>query len=590
MYAAVGEDPVDGSSESKRRLSVRLSPTGVVAELGQRALLSADVESLLQLAVDLLRETLGVEYAKVLHQPGAGEPLVLIAGSGWRDDVQLGETTVPCDEGSQAGYTLLSNEPVYVDDLEFETRFSGPALLVDHGVISGMSVTIQGRERPYGVLGVHSSRHRQFTPDDGDFLRSVANILGGAFENRRAIEEAERSARYEAALAECAQALLASSGGARIQHALETLFAATQATYVFLERNVNDPHMGFSSRMVADAGESQNESGVWDAYWGLVPWAQMPTSREHLEQGRPFVVIPEELVGPEYDLYAADPHPIKSELDVPIFVDGEWAGLIGFADQSVRRVWSETDVSLLTTVAKMMGAFWEREAHQEHLVGLNRAKDAFLASISHELRTPLTAMVGFSQILKDSADVMSPQERDELLELLVREGTDVTNMISDLLVAAKADIHALEVASVPLDLHVQASQVLQSLDREHVPQIKLLGDSVHAIGDPERVRQVIRNLVSNALRYGGETIQVEVRADATTASVLVRDHGDAIPEEDRERIFMPYQRAHNAPGLAGSLGLGLAISRQLADLMAGDLTYRYDDGHNVFELALPAGT
>lgn len=581
---------MDGSSESKRRLSVRLSPTGVVAELGQRALLSADVESLLQLAVDLLRETLGVEYAKVLHQPGAGEPLVLIAGSGWRDDVQLGETTVPCDEGSQAGYTLLSNEPVYVDDLEFETRFSGPALLVDHGVISGMSVTIQGRERPYGVLGVHSSRHRQFTPDDGDFLRSVANILGGAFENRRAIEEAERSARYEAALAECAQALLASSGGARIQHALETLFAATQATYVFLERNVNDPHMGFSSRMVADAGESQNESGVWDAYWGLVPWAQMPTSREHLEQGRPFVVIPEELVGPEYDLYAADPHPIKSELDVPIFVDGEWAGLIGFADQSVRRVWSETDVSLLTTVAKMMGAFWEREAHQEHLVGLNRAKDAFLASISHELRTPLTAMVGFSQILKDSADVMSPQERDELLELLVREGTDVTNMISDLLVAAKADIHALEVASVPLDLHVQASQVLQSLDREHVPQIKLLGDSVHAIGDPERVRQVIRNLVSNALRYGGETIQVEVRADATTASVLVRDNGDAIPEEDRERIFMPYQRAHNAPGLAGSLGLGLAISRQLADLMAGDLTYRYDDGHNVFELALPAGT
>lgn len=590
MCAAAGEDPVDGSSESKRRLSVRLSPTGVVAELGQRALLSADVESLLQLAVDLLRETLGVEYAKVLHQPGAGEPLVLIAGSGWRDDVQLGETTVPCDEGSQAGYTLLSNEPVYVDDLEFETRFSGPALLVDHGVISGMSVTIQGRERPYGVLGVHSSRHRQFTPDDGDFLRSVANILGGAFENRRAIEEAERSARYEAALAECAQALLASSGGARIQHALETLFAATQATYVFLERNVNDPHMGFSSRMVADAGESQNESGVWDAYWGLVPWAQMPTSREHLEQGRPFVVIPEELVGPEYDLYAADPHPIKSELDVPIFVDGEWAGLIGFADQSVRRVWSETDVSLLTTVAKMMGAFWEREAHQEHLVGLNRAKDAFLASISHELRTPLTAMVGFSQILKDSADVMSPQERDELLELLVREGTDVTNMISDLLVAAKADIHALEVASVPLDLHVQASQVLQSLDREHVPQIKLLGDSVHAIGDPERVRQVIRNLVSNALRYGGETIQVEVRADATTASVLVRDNGDAIPEEDRERIFMPYQRAHNAPGLAGSLGLGLAISRQLADLMAGDLTYRYDDGHNVFELALPAGT
>lgn len=587
MSATVSQVSVGDSTELDDGSFAQLSPRGVVAELGQRALLSRDVNGLAQLAVDLLCHTLDVEFAKVLHQPAVGEPLVLIAGSGWRDDVRAGEATVPCDRDSQAGFTLLSNEPVYVQDLELETRFVGPQLLADHGVVSGMSVTIQGRDRPYGVLGVHSIRPRQFTVDDGDLLRSVANILGSAFENRRVLEQAENSARYEAALAECAQALLASSGGDRIQHALETLFVATEATYVFLERNVVDPSLGLCSRTVADAGQRKDESGAWEEYWDLVPWDQMPTSRQHFEKGQPFVVIPEALEGPEYDLYASDPYPIKSELDIPIFVDGEWAGVIGFADQMVVRHWSDTDVSLLTTAAKMIGAFWEREAHQERLLEMNRAKDAFLASVSHELRTPLTAMVGFGQILRDSADTMSAEERNELLELVVLEGTDLTNMISDLLVAARADIQALEVTLVSVDLRAQASQVLESFDREQAAQVRFSGESVRAVGDPERVRQIVRNLVSNALRYGGDTIRLEVVRNGATASVLVCDNGPAIPEEDRERIFQPYQRAHNAPGIAGSIGLGLAISRQLAQLMDGDLTYRHDNGESIFDLALP---
>jgi signal transduction histidine kinase len=115
----------------------------------------------------------------------------------------------------------------------------------------------------------------------------------------------------------------------------------------------------------------------------------------------------------------------------------------------------------------------------------------------------------------------------------------------------------------------------------------LIGDSVRAVGDPERVRQIVRNLISNALRYGGDTIRVEVLSADSNSRVLVCDNGTPIAEEDRERIFQPYQRAHDAPGLPDSLGLGLAISRQLAQLMGGDLTYRHHNGESVFELALP---
>ncbi len=576
------------ATELNRGASVRRSQMEAIADLGQRALLGRDVDGLVDLAVGFLREALDVEYVKVLHQPAVGEPLVLIAGSGWQAHVEVGETTVSCGRNSQAGYTLLSNEPIFVEDMEHETRFTGPPLLLDHGVVSGMSVVIQGRNNPFGVLGVHSTRLRHFTVDDGDFLRSVANILGSAFESKDAVERAEHSARYETALAACAQHLLASSGANRIQDALEALFVATEATYVFLERNVINPELGLCSRTVAKAkgpGEVDPEPG--NEYWDLVPWESMPTSRQALEAGRPIVIIPEELEGPEYDQYAADPFPVRCELDLPIFVDGEWAGLIGFSDSTVVRHWSETDVSLLATTAKMFGAFWEREAHQERLQQLNRAKDAFLASVSHELRTPLTAVVGFSQILQDTADTISEAERAELLELLVAQGTDLTNIISDLLLAARADMTALEVASVPVNLHAQAAQVVELFERDQLTHIELVGPAVQAQGDPDRIRQVVRNLVSNALRYGGDTIRIEVLSGDATARVLVCDNGTAIPDQDRERIFEPYQRAHNSPGLADSIGLGLAISRQLAHLMGGDLTYRHQDGESIFEFALP---
>lgn len=588
MDSTIGQPTAIDSAELRGVLSDPFSQQAAVAELGQAALLNQDVDGVFSMAVDLLCEVLGVEYAKVLHQPSRGEPLVLMAGRGWQDHIRAGEATVPCDRDSQAGYTLLSNEPVFVEDLARESRFAGPRLLCDHRVVSGMSVVIRGRDGPYGVLGVHTVHQRHFTPEEGDFLRSVANILGSAVENKRLFERAEHRARYETALAECARALLASTGENRIQQALEALLVATEATYVFVERNVIDPELGFCSQTVAEAEEPGTPGYELDnEYWELVPWERMPTSRQHLEKGRPLVVIPEQLEGPEYDLYAADPFPTKSELDIPIFVDGEWAGLIGFADQTIVRHWMDSDVSLLTTAAKMIGAFWERDAARDRLQQLNRAKDAFLASVSHELRTPLTAVVGFGKILQDAAQTMSEEERAELLELVVAQGTDLTNITNDLLVAAKADIGTLQVTLVPVNLRAQTAQVLEAFERDQVGDIALIGHSVRAEGDPDRIRQIVRNLISNALRYGGDTIRVEVLSGDITAKVLVCDNGPAIPDEDRERIFQAYQRAHNAHGITDSLGLGLAISRQLAHLMGGDLTYRHQHGESIFEFALP---
>ena len=95
---------------------------------------------------------------------------------------------------------------------------------------------------------------------------------------------------------------------------------------------------------------------------------------------------------------------------------------------------------------------------------------------------------------------MSSEERAELLDVMVEQGSDLTNIISDLLVAAKADIGALEVESVPVNLHAQILQVLDSI--EQVANVDVTGEQVRALGDADRIRQVLRNLVSNAVRYG----------------------------------------------------------------------------------------
>ena len=292
-------------------------------------------------------------------------------------------------------------------------------------------------------------------------------------------------------------------------------------------------------------------------------------------------------MGPEHEVYAGDPIMIASEIDVPIFVGGEWVGLIGLSDRDAEREWTNEDRSLLAAAATMIGAYWERDSALDALLELVRSKDMVLASVSHELRTPLATVVGTSEILRDPSLDLSPEERSALLDSVVAEGTDLVNIVNDLLAAAKADSGTLTVSRVRVSLRAQAAQVLEAIQQDTHTGITMLAGSVTAVGDPGRVRQIVRNLVSNALRYGGDTIRVELDRDDGAAILRLCDNGTGIPVEGRERIFEAYESAHGDPGRPGSVGLGLAISRTLARLMGGDLTYRYEGGESVFELTLP---
>ncbi|NQV06629.1 GAF domain-containing protein [bacterium] len=229
----------------------------------------------------------------------------------------------------------------------------------------------------------------------------------------------------------------------------------------------------------------------------------------------------------------------------------------------------------------------ERKQTRQALEALVRSKDELIASISHELRTPLAAVVGFAQILKDEASGLSAEERAEMIGLIAEEGFDLANIVDDLLAAAKTESGTLTAVQVPVDLRAQAAQVLEVWSQQEADHIELVGSSIRAVADPARVRQILRNLISNALKYGGDRIRINVSSDDTTARVQVCDNGPGIPENDRQHIFEAFQGANRDPGLTSSLGLGLTISLQLARLMDGDLTYRYQVEESIFELTLP---
>jgi PAS domain S-box-containing protein len=226
-----------------------------------------------------------------------------------------------------------------------------------------------------------------------------------------------------------------------------------------------------------------------------------------------------------------------------------------------------------------------RESAEAQLRDSLRSKEQLVSSISHEMRTPLTAVVGFAELLQLPDSGISEEERLEMIRSIGVEGRDLTNIVEDLLTAAKAEAGTLTVVCVPVDLRAEAAHVLESMRQD--PPIELTGDSLRGSGDPSRVRQILRNLITNAIRYGGDDIRICI-IDSLAPRAQVRDNGREIPVEEQERIFTAYQRAHDAPGLTASMGLGLTISRSLARLMGGDLTYRYEESESIFELQLPA--
>ncbi|NEP63230.1 MAG: PAS domain-containing protein, partial [Symploca sp. SIO2G7] len=174
--------------KAETEVRIRAHQQEAIAQLGQRALVERDLESLMDEAVHLAARILQVEYSKVVEFLSNLDAFKLVAGFGWQKGAIV-KSRVRATKDSQAGYTLHSSEQVVVSNLQAETRFNGSSLLHQHGVVSGMSVVIQGKQVPFGVLSVHTTRQRKFSQEDVNFLQAISNVLSNAVERQQAEEE-----------------------------------------------------------------------------------------------------------------------------------------------------------------------------------------------------------------------------------------------------------------------------------------------------------------------------------------------------------------------------------------------------------------
>lgn len=400
-----------------------------------------------------------------------------------------------------------------------------------------------------------------------------------------AIVQYERSRRLQDAIARCSEALLVQTDTFAVFEAVAALLEATDADYGYVDETVEvEGQPGW--QIVAEAAK---EPAGYGQSWKVGRYTAIPTVYNSLSKGHAAVVHTSELQGSEKELYAADG--IRSEASVPIFVEGGFRGSIGFVQYSSDRTWHNNEIQTLWRAAHMIGAYWQQHDHAAALRASNESKDRLLASVSHELRTPLTAIVGLSEEIIARSDELDEDELHELNGIIAAQSRELAELVEDLLVASRADFGNLSIKPEMIDLHAQTRRVVIGLTDSHrtTKSIRVRGETTHAWADPLRVRQILRNLVTNAIKYGGEPIRLDIAGDGVTATLTVADGGPGIPADEAELIFERYYRSAGSPTQPGSVGIGLAVSRQLAEMMGGTLVYVTGERHH-FQLSLPAGS
>ncbi len=529
--------PRDQPGEILREIEIRAKQQAVVAEIGQLALAGTDLCTLMDVVVRAVSRTLGVEYCKVLELLPDVKALRLKAGTGWRAGL-VGHETIEGGAESQAGYTLFSNEPVIVEDLRTETRFRGPQLLYDHGVVSGMSVIIGSSENPFGVLGAHTTRSRKFTKDDVHFLQAVANVLAYAVEHKRT----------EGALLESEK---------RYKKLVESVTDYIYSVKVEEGRPVATSH---GPGCIAVTGYAVDEYGADPYLWFRIVYEEdRDAVREQAEK-----------------ILSGAAHPLEHRI---IHKDGSirWVKNtpVPHYDEKKRLIGYDGLITDITEFKKL-------EAQLRHTQKME-AVGQLAGGIAHDFSNILTAIIGYGSLLHLKMKDDDPMR--VTVEQIIASAERAANLTQSLLAFSRKRV----INPRPVNLNEIVRRVGKLL-------VRIIGEDIEVktvlnplspvskeggeifdltvMADSGEIEQVLMNLCTNArdampeggaltietglVKLGEEYIRAHGYGRLGTYALLtVTDTGTGIDEKTKSRIFEPFFTTRE---MGKGTGLGLSMA------------------------------
>jgi signal transduction histidine kinase len=268
---------------------------------------------------------------------------------------------------------------------------------------------------------------------------------------------------------------------------------------------------------------------------------------------------------------------VRKERDAFSSDDIELAGLLG---------------RLVASAVQNIRAYESERKTVEELRRLSALRADFVSLVSHELRTPMAAVIGAARTLQQRWRELSPEQRESFLELIAGETNRLAELIGDVLDTSRIEAGTFSYSFSDVDLAelVRDTVSILSLGQDEVGLVAHTADPIpHVRGDRERLKQVLTNLIENAVKYSapGEQVEVTARAENGRVCVTVSDRGPGIASEQQGLIFEKFGRANVGSGKPGT-GLGLFIARSIAEAHGGSLDVRSAPGQGAtFTLALP---